>query len=62
MYKILILLLLTSCMKPCYICNLATYTEEEQQEIAEVLEEINNETLYRFIVDYGNLRICSKGE
>lgn len=53
------MLFLTSCRKVIIsnACpNYTRYTIEEQQEVDRVRKQVNNITLDRFLIDYGNLR------
>ena len=61
----ILMLLLTSCIKGNFNCpNVVNYTIEEQKEIANILQEQNNKILNRFFIDYYNLRedlkICNQ--
>ena len=53
------MLCLTSCRK-VIISNacppLVSYSAEEQKEVDRVRKQVNNITLDKFLIDYGNLR------
>ena len=59
--KILLIVLmtcLTSCQRVIFD-NCPTpphYTREEQEELKELIQKVDNQLLYKVIIDYGNLR------
>lgn len=48
--------LLTSCIKASSNPYIVNYTIQEQQELEKILQRENNPALNRFIIDYYNLR------
>ena len=49
---------LTSCQRVIFD-NCPTpphYTREEQEELKELIQKVDNQLLYKVIIDYGNLR------
>ena len=65
--SIIVILFLTSCRKEIIstACpNYIKYTLEEQKEVDRARKQVNNITLDKFLIDYGNLRedlkICNE--
>lgn len=52
----ILILLLTSCIKASSNPYIVNYTIQEQQELERILQQQNNPVLNRFIIDYYNLR------
>lgn len=52
----ILILLLTNCVKANSNPYIVNYTTQEQQELERILQQQNNPVLNRFIIDYYNLR------